>query len=83
MPEASFPSSHTLLSCVVLGSAVMVLPQYVKRGTLRSALTVLLWTALIVIVAGRLVSGVHWFTDITAGLLYSATLLLFFKAAIA
>ena len=82
MPETSFPSSHTLLSCVVLGSALMVLPQYVKRGTLRSVLTVLLWAALIVIVVGRLASGVHWLTDITAGLLYGATLLLFFKATI-
>ena len=76
---ASFPSSHTVLACVVFLSAAHVLPQLFPAlseyrrwiligGAGLSFLTVL----------SRLFSGVHWLTDIFGGLFYSAALLFWY-----
>ena len=75
-PEASFPSSHTVLSCVILGSGLTLLKKYAKKSkTLQLVLTVVFAVMLALIVAGRLLSGVHWFTDILGGILLSVALL--------
>ena len=75
-PEASFPSSHTVLSCVILGSGLLLLKKYARKDkTVQLVLTVVFAVMLALIVAGRLLSGVHWFTDILGGLLLSAALL--------
>ncbi len=81
-PEASFPSSHTLLVCVVMGSAMMLTEKNIKRKSMRTA--VLLFCAIVIgiTVIGRLVSGVHWFTDIIGGILISVTLLALYGGAI-
>ena len=75
MPEPSFPSTHTLLACTIFGGAVMVLPKYVKSEGLARLLQVVCIIALVGTVFARLLSGVHWFTDIIGGLLLSAALL--------
>ena len=42
----------------------------------------LLCTAVMAVtIAGRLVSGVHWMTDIAGGILISASLMAFYRAA--
>ena len=75
-PEASFPSSHTVLSCVILGSGLLLIRKYARKSkTVQLVLTVVFAVLLALIVAGRLISGVHWFTDIVGGLLLSAALL--------
>ena len=75
-PEASFPSSHTVLSCVILGSGLLLIKKYLKKNkTVLLVATVVFAVLLALIVAGRLLSGVHWFTDIIGGLLLSAALL--------
>lgn len=74
-PEASFPSSHTMLVCVIMGSATLLLRKYVKRNALCSALRVLCAAIIGITVIGRLISGVHWFTDVLGGILISVILL--------
>lgn len=74
-PEASFPSSHTLLAVVILGSLAMMLERYLYDETVCSLLKVLCWVVLVVTVVTRLLSGVHWLTDILAGVLLGACLL--------
>lgn len=76
--EASFPSSHTLLSCVIFGSTAMLLYKYIKKRCLRIGLQVTCYTCLAATVLCRLVSGVHWLTDIVGGLLLSIALLLLY-----
>ncbi len=81
-PEASFPSSHTMLACTVLGSAAALLKKYVKRKELVKPLQILCVVLMAVIVCGRLFSGVHWLTDIIGGVLYGAALVFLFSGAI-
>ena len=82
-PEASFPSSHTMLSCVILGSGLGLLKKYTKKNkTIQLVLTVLFAVMLALIVAGRLLSGVHWFTDILGGILLSVALLNAWEGAV-
>ena len=77
--EASVPSSHTMLICSVMGSTAMVLKQYVKRDALRMGLQVGCVIVAVITVAGRLLSGVHWVTDIIGGVLLSCALLALFS----
>lgn len=79
-PEASFPSSHTMLVCVIFGSAMLLSGRYLQNRTLRRAVQALCAAVIAVMVAGRLLSGVHWLTDILGGLLISGALLALFSA---
>ena len=81
--EASYPSSHTMLTICVMGSAVMVLRYLLRRqDLLRLALDTLCLVLLVVAVAGRFLSGVHWPTDILGGVLLSAALLSLYRTAL-
>ena len=89
--EASFPSSHTLMATVVLGAAIMLnnywlrakdsefLGLFRKKGVV-CFINSLCCLLLVLVVLGRLLSGVHWPTDIVGGLLVAATLIAFFYA---
>ena len=77
--EASYPSSHTILSiCVCLSS--FIVSRYVfkneKKAKLFNICTLILMG---VIVITRLLSGVHWLTDIMGGILISLALVYVFK----
>ena len=74
-PEASFPSSHTMIVCVIMGSAIMLIGRYIKKKPLCSGLQIICTAIIAVTVVGRLISGVHWFTDIMGGILISSALL--------
>lgn len=79
-PEASYPSSHTMLAICVLYSQT-ILFRRVERGILvKKALTVLCWIAMFSMAALRLLSGVHWLTDIMGAVLLSASLLTCYRA---
>ena len=81
--EASYPSSHTMLALCVFGSAVSQIRRFIPRGQLRGIAKAVLIALMAVTVLGRILSGVHWFTDILGGTILSLSLLLFFYGAIA
>ena len=81
-PEASFPSSHTMLFCVILGSAAIMAGRYIRNPQTRRLAQIACVILAAVGVIFRLASGVHWFTDILGGLLISAALLLAFSASL-
>lgn len=80
-PEASFPSSHTMLIMTVM-IAVMIVSDKYFGDLLGAFVRVLCFLTVLVTVGGRLWCGVHWFTDIIGGILLSATLLFLFAAAV-
>jgi undecaprenyl-diphosphatase len=82
-PEASFPSSHTMLVCVVMGSAMMLLDRYIRDEKLVKILKMVCAVVIAITVIGRLICGVHWLTDIMGGVLLSVTLLLIFNNVLA
>jgi len=81
LPEAAFPSSHTMLICVVMGSAMIAVKDYVKPVGLRRLVQVLCMLVIAVTVVGRLLSGVHWVTDILGGVLISLCLVFLYGGA--
>ena len=77
--EASFPSSHTMLACVIFGSAYTMLGFYMEKNTARLGLQIALDILIFFTVFGRLICGVHWFTDILGGLFISTALVSLFN----
>lgn len=74
-PEASFPSSHTMTVCVVLGCVYVLLNSYIRKKGLLWFLRAVCLVGIAAIVAMRLISGVHWFSDIVGGMLLSMALI--------
>lgn len=80
--EASFPSSHTMLICVIMGSTMMLLGKFIANEGLRKVLQIICAAAIAVTVLGRLFCGVHWLTDIIGGVIISAALLFLFAGVL-
>lgn len=81
MPEASFPSSHTMLIMTVFIAVMIISDRYVNKG-LGALVRLACFLIVLVTIGGRLYCGVHWCTDIIGGILLSATLLLLFSAVV-
>ena len=79
--EVSYPSSTTLLSLCVLPTAAMQLRRRIRRPLLRGWVVAALWGFTGFMVVGRLLSGVHWLTDILGGILLSTALVHAYTAA--
>lgn len=77
--EASFPSSHTLLAICVCGSGVLVNNKIFKDFKYTNIINKIFIVLLVLIVIGRLISGVHWLSDILGGVIISITLLYTFN----
>lgn len=80
--EASFPSSHTLLAVCILGTAIVQFIFRLQRKVWKWLAVSLCCVVMAVIVVGRLLSGVHWFTDIIGGIFIACALVLAYCAII-
>lgn len=78
--EASYPSSTTMLVMCVMPAAMMLFHRLIQNKTVRIAVNALsgVFTAFMLI--GRLLSGVHWVTDILGSLLLSAALVMMYSS---
>lgn len=79
--EASYPSSHTLFAITLCGSAILLVKYLLKLKHAKLVSFALALLALVTVV-GRLLSGVHWATDILGGILIGATLVMALFVAI-
>ena len=73
--EASYPSSHTLLSVCICGSSLIINKYLFKNKNFFKAENIISILSILVIIIGRFISGVHWFTDIIGAILISIALL--------
>ena len=77
--EVSYPSSTTMLVICVMPTSIMQLNERIKNRTFKRCVRsiVIAFTAFMVV--GRILSGVHWITDIIGGALLSAGFVSIYK----
>jgi len=77
--EPSYPSSTTLLVMCVIPTGMMQLDRRIKNSFFKRCIRLYITAFTLFMVIGRLISGVHWFTDIIGGILLSAGLVLMYR----
>lgn len=80
--EPSFPSSHTFLAVGTMGCAVVWAKERLGKGAV-AAVTIVCTLLGLFVVIGRLLSGVHWFTDILGGALLGFALVFAYRYLVA
>ena len=80
--EASYPSSTTLLVLCVMLSLLFQAKRRIKNEAAKRTVCLLAGVFSVLMVAGRLVAGVHWFSDIFGGVLLSFGLFYLYKGAV-
>jgi len=78
--EASYPSSTTMLVMCVMPTAMMQLRARIKNHVFRRCVMITIAVFIVFMVIGRLVSGVHWLSDIIGGALISAGLVMIYAS---
>lgn len=80
--EASYPSSTTMLVLSIMPTLVFQVNRRLKNTVVKKIISILTITFSAFMVIGRLVSGVHWFTDIVGSIMFSAGLFYIYKAVV-
>ena len=81
--EASYPSSHTMIVICIMATAILEFHRLLAdQRILRIILDSMAAVIMFITVFGRLISGVHWFTDIVAGILLSTALVMFYYSSV-
>ena len=80
--EASYPSSTTLLVLSVMPTLYFQAQRRLTASALRQTIRIFSILFSVFMVLGRLVSGVHWLTDIVGAVLLSSGIFLIYKASV-
>ena len=78
--ESSYPSSTTLLVLCVMPTAMLQFHSRIKNKPLRYCINGVIAVFIAFMVIGRLLSGVHWLSDIIGGTLLSLGLMMLYHA---
>lgn len=78
--EASYPSSTTMLVLCVIPTAILQCRARIRHRAVRLGTILVLAAFAALMVIARLISGVHWLTDIIGGTLLSAGLVTLYAA---
>lgn len=78
--EASYPSSTTMLVLCIMSTSRLQLKARIRHGIRRRWILLFISAFAAFMVIGRLVSGVHWLSDIIGGALLSAGLVRLYEA---
>ena len=80
--EASYPSSTTLLVLCVMPTLMEQVNRRTENETVKRLVNVFVIYFSVFMVLGRLISGVHWFTDIVGSIILSTGLFCIYKAVV-
>ncbi len=78
--EASYPSSTTMLVMCVMPTAMLQCRDRIQNKAFRTVVLLAMAAFTAFMVIGRLISGVHWLTDIIGGAILSAGLVVLYTA---
>ena len=80
--EASYPSSTTLLVLSVMPTLIEQMDRRMGNKKWKKIITISAILFSVFMTFGRLISGVHWFTDIVGSVLLSAGLFCLYQASV-
>lgn len=80
--EASYPSSTTLLVLGVMPTVIFQINRRVKNVKIKNIISAITIIFSVFMVVGRLISGVHWVTDIVGSVLLSMGLFYIYKGTV-
>jgi len=80
--EASYPSSTTMLVMCVMPTAIMQFNTCIKNSIFKRCVAFIITAFIVFMVIGRLVSGVHWFSDIVGGAMLSSGLVMIYDSIV-
>ena len=80
--EASYPSSTTLLVLSVMPTLIFQAQRRLQNANIKKAVSIITILFSFFMITGRLLSGVHWFTDIAGSILLSAGLFYIYKGLV-
>lgn len=75
---ASFPSTHTMMILSIMGMGIIQFRRMIGDRVKLKIVNTLSIIIILVTIVGRMLSGVHWFTDILGGILISLALVFLF-----
>lgn len=78
--EASYPSSTTMLVMCVMPTTIMQFNERIRNNGFKNCVNLLIAIFIAFMVIGRLISGVHWFSDIIGGILLSSGLVMMYRS---
>lgn len=78
--EASFPSTHTMVTVAIFVSAALYFIAFLEKREIRKTLMIICLVMAAAMPIVRLLSGVHWLTDIVGGVILGITIACFYGA---
>ena len=69
--EASFPSTHTLITTTFFLCAAIVLPKYIKQKSLIALFDAIMLAFIVLVPVGRVLANKHWVSDCIGGIIFS------------
>lgn len=76
--EASYPSTHSMLVLSIMGTAMIEFHKRLRDNKIRLTVQAVAALVIVITVVGRLLSGVHWFTDIIGGIILGSAFIMLF-----
>ena len=80
--ESSYPSSTTLLVLSVMPTLIFQADRRLRKAKVKKLIGILTMAFSAFMVSGRMISGVHWVTDIMGAVLLSVGLFFVYKAVV-
>ncbi|MBR2658515.1 phosphatase PAP2 family protein [Candidatus Saccharibacteria bacterium] len=70
--ESSFPSTHVMVVATIFFIVAIILPKYIRSKVALAILDIVMLALLSIVCVGRILSDMHWLSDVIGGLAFAA-----------